>query len=42
MAKVDKFEDFICWQKARVLVSSVYTISEKNALSRDYGLNVLF
>ncbi len=38
MAKVDKFEDLICWQKARVLVNSVYTISGKNALSRDYGL----
>lgn len=38
MAKVEKFEDLICWQKARELVNLIYTISRNNALSRDYGL----
>ena len=38
MAKVEKFEDLICWQKARELVNLVYSISGNNALSRDYGL----
>ena len=38
MAKVEKFEDLICWQKARELVNLVYSISRNNALSKDYGL----
>ena len=38
MAKVEKFEDLICWQKARELVNLAYSISRNNALSRDYGL----
>ena len=31
MAKVERFEDLICWQKARELVSLVYSISGNNA-----------
>jgi len=38
MAKVKRFEDLICWQKARELVNLVYSISRDNELSRDYGL----
>lgn len=42
MAKVEKFEDLICWQKARELVNLAYSISRNNALSRDYGLRDQF
>ena len=38
MAKVERFEDLICWQKARELVNLVYSVSRDNDLSRDYGL----
>ncbi len=38
MAKVEKVEDLICWLKAREFVNLAYSISWKNALSRDYGL----
>ena len=38
MAKVERFEDLICWQKARELVNLIYSITRNNALSRDYGL----
>jgi len=38
MAKVEKFEDLVCWQKARELVNLIYSISRNNTLSRDYGL----
>jgi len=38
MAKVERFEGLICWQKARELVNMVYSLSRNGALSRDYGL----
>jgi four helix bundle protein len=38
MAKIERFEDLICWQKARELVNLVYSVSRDNDLSRDYGL----
>lgn len=38
MAKVERFEDLICWQKARELVNLIYSVSRNGALSRDYGL----
>lgn len=38
MAKVTKFEDLICWQKARTLVRNVYSISKSGELSKDFGL----
>ena len=36
MAKVDKFEDLICWQKARLLVKEIYKATSKGDFSRDY------
>ena len=38
MAKITKFEDLICCQKARVLVNNVYSISKSGNLSKDFGL----
>ena len=38
MSKIERFEDLVCWQKARELVNKVYAISKKGPLSRDFGL----
>ncbi len=36
MSKVDKFEDLICWQKARLLVKEIYQATHKGDFSKDY------
>ena len=36
MAKVERFEDLVCWQEARKLVKEIYLISEEGKLSRDF------
>jgi four helix bundle protein len=39
MAKrIERFEDFIAWQKARVLTADIYKVTKDGAFSRDYGL----
>ena len=38
MNKIAGFEDIQSWQKARELVSSVYTITKEKAFSSDYSL----
>lgn len=38
MALVKRFEELICWQKARELTNLVYDYTELDAFSRDYGL----
>ncbi len=38
MAKVEKFEDLIAWQKARVLVKEIYQVSGSGAFAKDFGL----
>ncbi len=38
MAKVTRFEDLICWQKARALVKQVYALTNREPLSRDFKL----
>lgn len=35
---MEYFEDMIAWQKARALVSTIYTISENGRFARDFGL----
>jgi len=37
MAKVERFEDLICWQMSRKLVREVYAMSADGALSKDVG-----
>ncbi len=37
MAKVERFEDLICWQMSRKLVREVYAMSADGALSKDFG-----
>jgi len=38
MAKVERFEDLVCWQKARELVNMVYEITKTGPLAKDYKL----
>jgi four helix bundle protein len=38
MAKIDRFEDFIAWQKARALTATIYKITNEGTFSRDYSL----
>ena len=36
--KIEKFEDFIAWQKARKLTSDIYRVTCKEPFVRDFGL----
>ncbi len=38
MSKIERFEDLIAWQKARVLTKSIYDVTNQGRLGRDYGL----
>src|SRR5262249_10965199 len=38
MAKIERFEDFIAWQKARALATQVYKLTSEGRLARDFGL----
>ena len=37
-SKIEKFEDFIAWQKARKLTRQIYNATNLPAFSRDFGL----
>ena len=36
--RVEKFEDLIAWQKARLLATEIYRITSQDRFARDYGL----
>nr|MBF0223730.1 four helix bundle protein [Desulfobulbaceae bacterium] len=38
MPTIKRFEDLDCWQGSRKLVSRIYELTKKSALSKDYGL----
>jgi len=38
MAKIERFEDLIAWQKARELAKQVYLCTSKGAFAKDFGL----
>lgn len=38
MAKIERFEDIVAWQKARELVREVYSMSSDGRFAKDYGL----
>jgi four helix bundle protein len=38
MATFQKFEDIEAWQRARELTCEIYTVSNKNPFSKDFGL----
>jgi four helix bundle protein len=35
---VEKFEDLVAWQKARVLTRMIYEVTRSERFARDYGL----
>ena len=37
-SKVEKFEDLIAWQKARLLTAEVYRVTSAGEFAKDYGL----
>ena len=36
--RIERFEDFIAWQKARILTARVYRITKAGEFARDFGL----
>jgi four helix bundle protein len=36
--KINRFEDFIAWQKARKLTSAIYGVTSEGGFARDFGL----
>src|ERR1700716_3917332 len=36
--KINRFEDFIAWQKARKLTADVYKVTNEGNFARDFGL----
>lgn len=38
MAKIERFEDIVAWQRARVLVKEVYLVSNSGLFAKDFGL----
>ena len=36
--KIERFEDFIAWQRARKLTSNIYKVSNIGEFARDFGL----
>jgi len=39
MAKIEKFEHLIAWQKARELTKAIYQITRQGAFAKDFGLS---
>ncbi|MDQ3707605.1 MAG: four helix bundle protein [Chloroflexota bacterium] len=39
MSSIERFEDLIAWQKARVLTRNVYEVTREQAFARDFGLS---
>ncbi len=38
MARIERFEDIQAWQKARVLVKDIYSVTKSGNFARDFGL----
>ena len=36
--KIERFEDFIAWQKARKLTSEIYRVTNQGRFASDFGL----
>ncbi len=36
--RIEKFEDFIAWQKARALTASIYKVTGEGVFAKDFGL----
>ncbi|MCU0355121.1 MAG: four helix bundle protein [Cytophagales bacterium] len=38
MPKVDRFEDLVCWQKARELAGEIFELTCQGSFAKDYAL----
>src|SRR5438132_9670595 len=38
MSKIERFEDIVAWQKARMLTKEVYALARVGDFARDFGL----
>ena len=38
-SRVERFEDLIAWQKARVLTKMIYAMTKRGEFARDFGLS---
>ena len=38
MAMIQRFEDIQAWQESRILVKMIYSLTNKELFSRDYGM----
>ena len=36
--RVERFEDLIAWQKARLLTAEIYRVTSQGHFARDFGL----
>jgi four helix bundle protein len=39
MSKIERFEDLIAWQKARILTRDIYQVTQQGKFARDFGLS---
>jgi four helix bundle protein len=39
VARIERFEDLVAWQKARVLTRLIYQATQNERFSRDFGLS---
>lgn len=39
MKRIERFEDIVAWQKARLLTQAVYTLTRERAFAKDIGLS---
>ena len=39
MGKIERFEDLVAWQKARLLTQAVYQATQQTGMAKDYGLS---
>jgi four helix bundle protein len=37
-SKIGRFEDFVAWQKARILSAEIYKITDQGKFAKDFGL----
>lgn len=38
MSRVERFEDLIAWQKARLLTKAIYQVTKDGVFAKDFGL----
>ena len=37
MSRITRFEDLDCWKQARIVVSSMYAVSNQGEMAKDFG-----